>query len=83
MFKRNLLVLAALATVAPASAHHNSSPIKQHDSDCPFERAHALAMQQALARASIQPAGPSAVVVEATPGTAAVLGLGRSSVFMP
>jgi hypothetical protein len=83
MFKRNLLVLTALATVAPASAHHSSSPIDKANSDCPFERAHALAMQQAPASGEAQGMAPSAVVVQATPGTAAVLGLARSSAFMP
>ena len=74
--KRKLLVAATLAWVAPLSAHQG--PARDQSTDCPIERARALAPQHGVAEAA-----PAAVVVQATPATAAVLGLGRSSAFMP
>jgi len=78
---RKLFVVATLAWVAPVSAHQGPAVARHHSSSCPFERARAA--QRAANPVVAQGSAPLAVVVQATPGTAAVLGLRPSAAFMP
>ena len=80
---RKLLVVATLAWVAPLSAHQGPSVARHHSASCPYERARAAALQRDSTRTVAQNSAPTAVVVQATPGTAAALGLRPSAAFMP
>jgi hypothetical protein len=81
---RKLLVVATLAWVAPLSAHQAPAVARHHPASCPYARARAAAVQRAVATPAIaQASAPSMIVVQATPGTAAVLGLRPSAAFMP
>jgi len=76
MHKRNLLMLAALAVVAPASAHQHSGAIQPRDSGCPFEAAFA----EAAAVETTSPA-PTVVIIKATPAEAWLID--RPATFLP
>ena len=80
---RKLLVVATLAWVAPLSAHQGPNIARHHSASCPHERARAAALRRAATPMVAQASARSAVVVEATPGTAAMLGLRPSAAFMP
>ena len=80
---RKLLVVPTLAWVAPLSAHQAPAVAGHHPASCPYARARAAAVQRAVAPAIAQASAPSMIVVQATPGAAAVLGLRPSAAFMP
>jgi hypothetical protein len=80
---RKLLVVATLAWVAPLSAHQGPRIARHHSASCPHERARAAALERAATPMVAQATARPAVIVEATPGTAAMLGLRPSAAFMP
>lgn len=62
MLKRNLLVLLALATVAPVSAHQR--PAATHKSPaCPYERARAEAAAAAAVHAAPVKKAPTTITL--------------------
>jgi len=62
MLKRNLLVLLALATVAPVSAHQHPTATR-HSAECPYERARAEAAAAATAQAARVKKGPTTITL--------------------
>jgi hypothetical protein len=84
MHKRNLLLLAAIAWMAPLSAHQNPGAVKHHPSACPYERAREAAAAAAAARAwQPAPAKPPTTITlkDRVPG-GSLFGWGGDSGFL-
>jgi hypothetical protein len=84
MHKRTLVLLAAIAWMAPLSAHQNAGAVKHHSSGCPYERAREAAAAAAAARAwqpAPKPATTTITLKDRVPG-GSLLGWGDESGFL-